>query len=289
MRILILLKKWDGGVGAVIKSIRTKLTQGGHKVICISREDDLKYFSSTRNLFLLRRKYREIIEREKPDIIYSQDWSVALPLVLPYRIFKERHFCCFHGNQRGVARPIQWIVGRGFKRRLFVVGDSLKKRFPNAHLVYNGVNLRHFRPLNKKRDCVGWIKKDTEILTMEELLSLAKKLNLDPLVAEKFEIPFERMNRDFYNKCKVFISMPQTAGFNLCWVEAMAAGVPIIIGNDEGIGWRLNIDKIGTKKELFMKAKKLKEKDYRKEIKKSGLTWESHIEKLLEVWKNEKL
>lgn len=288
MKILIILKKWKGGVGVVVKSIKTEFESRGHEVICISREEDLKCFSSVKNLFWLRKKYKKIVEGEMPDIIYTQDWSMALPLLFPYEILKKKHFCCFHGNQLGKTRFIQKIIGRKIGKRLFVVGDSLKKRFPDATLVYNGVDLNLFKPLNKRRDCLGWIKKETEIEEEEEVVALAIKMGLKPLIAKDFSIPFNKMNEDFYNKCKIFISLPPFgAGFNLCWVEAMAAGVPIIVGNKEGIGGKLSIDKFENKTDVFNKINSLKPKNYRKEIEKSDLTWKSHVNKLLKKWKNE--
>lgn len=287
MKILIFLIRWAGGVGVVINSIKKELEKKGHEVIIISREEDLKCFSSVKNLFWLRKKYKEIIKKENPDIIYTQDWSMALPLLFPFPIFKEKHFCGFHGNQLGKSKVLQTLVGKYLGRRLFVVGDSLKERFPKSNLVYNGVDLEEFKPLKKKRDCLGWIDKPTETLTKEEIINLSRKLKLKPLIAEKFSIPHEKMNKDFYNKCKIFVSLPpHSAGFNLCWVEAMAAGVPIIIGNNEGIGWKLPIDKFKDKRELFLKVEKLKEKNYRREVNKLNLTWEANSEKLLNVWKN---
>lgn len=285
MKILILLKRWKGGVGVVVNSIKKELESRGHKVICISREEDLKCFSSVKNLFWLRKEYKKIIKKENPNIIYTQDWSMALPLLFPFRIFKKKHFVCFHGNQLGKTKLIQKIIGKIMEKRLFVVGDSLKKRFPKSNLVYNGVDLDLFKPLNKKRDCLGWINKDTEIEEEEEVVALAKKLGLKLLIAKNYSIPFDKMNEDFYNKCKIFISLPPfNAGFNLCWIEAMAAGVPIIIGNKEGIGWKLNIDKFKTKKDLLRGLNKLSKKDYRKQIEKSDLTWKSHVDKLLNRW-----
>lgn len=285
MKILIFLTKWKGGVGVVVKSIKKELEKRGYDVVCISREEDLKYNSSVKNLFQLRKEYREIILKENPDIIYTQDWSMALPLLFPFSIYKEKHFCCFHGNQSGKTKFVQKIIGNKMKSKLFVVGDSLKKRFPQSNMCYNGVDLDLFKPLNKKRNCLGWINKETEIEEEEEVIDLANKLGLKPLIAKNFNIPFDKMNENFYNKCKIFISLPPFgAGFNLCWVEAMASGVPIIIGNKEGIGWKLNIDKFKDKEDLIKNLEKVSEKDYRKEIEKSDLTWKSHVDKLLDVW-----
>jgi hypothetical protein len=42
---------------------------------------------------------------------------------------------------------------------------------------------------------------------------------------------------EWYNSLKVFISYPKDfTGFNICWLEAKASGVPRILGNNNGIG-----------------------------------------------------
>ena len=87
---------------------------------------------------------------------------------------------------------------------------------------------------------------------------IAKDYNLKLSVAEN--IPSEQMN-NWYNKLKVFVSYPtKNAGFNLCWIEALASGVPIVLGNEEGIG--------------IKNAKK----NWKK------LTWEKNVNKLEEVF-----
>ena len=56
MKILIVLKKWKGGVGRVINSIKPLLEKEGHEVKVISREDDLKCFSMKSSWFKLQRE-----------------------------------------------------------------------------------------------------------------------------------------------------------------------------------------------------------------------------------------
>ncbi len=282
MKILVFLKKWPGGVGVVVKSVKRELEKRGHEVVCISREEDLRCFSSIRNLLWLRKNYEKIIKKERPDIIYTQDWSMALPLLFPFSIYKKKHFCCFHGNQLGKSRILQKIVGRILGKKLIVVGDSLKKRFPLSSLVYNGVDLKKFKPLKKKRNYLGWIKKDTEIYNQEEIQRLSEELGIPLLIAEK--IPFEKMNI-FYNKCKIFISLPpSSAGFNLCWLEALAAGVPLVIGNDEGIGYKIPIEKVTGKKEIKALIKKKNNKNSREWVEKESFTWEKNVRRLLRLW-----
>ena len=208
MKILIFLKKWPGGVGVIIKSIKEELEKRGHKVICISREEDLKLFSSIKNLFWLRKKYTELIKKENPDIIYTQDWSMAFPLLFPFRIFKKKHFCCFHGIQPGKGSVIQKIIGNLIGRKLIVVGDSLKKKFPKSVLIYNGIDLEKFKPnkkIKKIKNSVGFVNWKTKEYHYKEIKKAAKSVSKKLIVAEN--IPYKQMPK-FYQKLEYFISLP---------------------------------------------------------------------------------
>lgn len=287
MKILIFLTKWKGGVGTVVREIESELKKGGHGVISISREDNLKCFSSVKNLFWLREKYKEIIKKENPDIIYTQDWSMALPLLFPSKIYKQKHFCCFHGNETGVTFFMQPLIGRFMGNKIVAVGTYNKNRLPKSFLVSNGVNTEKFRPLKKKREFLGWINKETEIYSKDQLKYFAKKSGYKLKVAEN--IPPEKMNEEFYNKCKVFFSIPPpSAGCQLSWMEAMAAGVPKIIGNKEGDGNLLPISQISEFKGPVDAIINAKERNYRELTISGNFTWENHVDKLLRIWENEK-
>jgi hypothetical protein len=269
----------------VTNSIKKELEKRGHNVICISREKNLKIFSSVKKLFKLRKKYMKIIKRENPDIIYTQDWSMALPLIFPTIKFRKKHFCCFHGNQPGKTKIIQTLTGKLLGGNLIVVGDSLKKRFPKSSLIYNGVDLKMFKPskkIKKIKNSVGFVNWKTEEYHYEEIKSICEKLGKNLIVAEN--VPYDEMSK-FYNKLEMFISLPpKYAGFNMSWVEAMACGVPKIIGNSAGIGNKLEIDKFKTENELVENINKLKSKNYRKYIENSDFTWEKHVSNLLRVF-----
>ena len=89
--------------------------------------------------------------------------------------------------------------------------------------------------------------------------AIAKEKGLELSIAKN--IPPEKMN-DWYNTLKVFVSYPPSyVGFNLVWLEAKASGVPLVLGNENGIG----INKINE--------------DWKE------MTWENHVDKLLEVFK----
>jgi len=277
MKILILTIKLQGGVGVVIYNIHKFLEKKGHEVEVISRNEDLGKLNMPMSIL----KIRKLVREKNFDIVYTHDWSMALPLLFPFPLYIKKHFCCFHGNQRSIARIPQFFVGKLIGKRLLVVGDSLHKRFPRSKILYNGVDIDFFYPLGKKRDSLGFIQKGTESIFARDLEPLAKKFKLKLLVAEN--ILFEKMNKDFYNKCKVFVSLPPfSAGFNLCWVEAMAAGVPMVIGNNEGVGVKLPITKVKDIKEVGELKKDI---DYREWIIKSKLTWKDHVDNLLSIFR----
>ena len=247
MKILIVLIRWKGGVGRVIESIKPLLEKAGNEVEVISREDDLKSYSLKDSFFKLRRE----VKKRDYDILYTQDWSCALPF-LGFR----NHFICFHGNESNkLGRLIQNFIGKAMGKRLIVVGPKLKERFPKSNLIYNGVDFNKFRNLKKRRTKIGWVDKGTESITEEDFLKIAKKYRLKPTIAENIQP--EKMN-EWYNSLKIFVSYPpESAGFNLCWLEAKASGVPEILGNENGVG----INKI--------------KKDWKK------MSWENHVNKLL--------
>ncbi|MCR4327256.1 MAG: hypothetical protein NUV46_01600 [Nanoarchaeota archaeon] len=249
-KILIVLIKWGGGVGRVINSIKPLLEEKGYEVEVISREDDLKCYSLKSSLFKLRNE----VKKRRYDILYTQDWSCTLALI----DFKN-HYCCFHGQGVKFEKAVQSIVGDLMGKRLFVVGDKLKKEFPKSKLIYNGVNKKVFYNLKKERKYLGWIKRDYEEINQKGIKEMAKKYKLPVSIAEK--IPPEKMN-EWYNSLKVFVSYPKSfTGFNICWLEAKASGVPEILGNENGVG----ISK----------------------IKENGLdffSWENHVNKLVEVF-----
>jgi predicted dinucleotide-binding enzyme len=59
MKILIVLKKWSGGVGRANTALAKSLSKAGHEVDFISREDDLNISSLIRSIFSLRKKLRK--------------------------------------------------------------------------------------------------------------------------------------------------------------------------------------------------------------------------------------
>ena len=284
MKILILLKKWPGGVGTVIRNVKKELEKRGYEVKTISREEDLGINSLVKSIFPLRKKVKQIMKKENYDILYTQDWSIAFPLLFPYTLFSKKHFCVFHGTQFGPLKILQKTVGNFMGKKLIVADSLNKKRFPRSYLIPNTVDMNQFKPLKKRRKFLGWIEKGSELIKKEEMEELSEELNIPLLIAKDFK--YKEMNEKFYNKCKVFVSLPLGyAGCALSYMEAMATGVPKIVGNRNGEGFKYPFEKVEDFKNLKEAIEKAEERNYREWMKKNQITWSEHTEKLLSLFK----
>src|SRR3989344_6342131 len=296
MKILIILKNFNqrrglpGGVGNANEEIAKEMEKLGHKVDFLSREDDMKIYSLWKSIFPIRKKVKELMNKNHYEVIFSQDWSFAFPLLFPKRIFKKNHICCFCGHQENWLIFLQNIVGKMMGEKLIVIGDDLKKRFPKATLIYRGVNFSKFKPLKRKRDCLCWTDKGDEykMISEDELEKIAIENNLKLSIAKG--IPSNKMN-EFYNKCKVFISVPPQAGYNNSWNESMAAGVPIVIGNNKGGGTMLPLNRISKNEDNVKRINEIiknpKKINYRKWLRDIGFAWENVAKKMINFFEKE--
>jgi len=294
MKILIILRKFKGGIGKANTEIAEVLRKKGHQVDFLSREDDLKKYSLIKGILPIRKKVKQIMKKENYNIIYTQDYSIALPLLFPYLLFWKKHFCCFCGiKTRNHPNLIQFhhkflhrLVGKIMGKKLVVIGNQLKEAFPKSTLIYRGVNMKKFKSLKKKRNSIGWYYSDNETISLKEIRDISNKTKLKLLIFKN--ISPEKMN-DFYNECKVFINLPRTAGFNLSWLEAMAAGIPTIIGNYKGAGIFLPIEKVLNDEEnkvdkIIKIIRKPKRINYRKWLIDNNFTWENKTEELIKFF-----
>ncbi len=259
---MILIRGGEGGVNRVVNSIKPLLEKKGHKIDVISREDDLNRYSLISSFRVLRKE----VKRRDYDLIYTQDWSCALPF-----LFKKNHYCCFHGHNFGVGFFIQSLIGKIMGKRLIVVGPTLKKRFPKSNLIYNGASKKDFYDMKKKRKYIGYYFSNRKMNasdpiakeTLDKVKELKEKFKLETSLAK--DIPPNKMN-EWYNSLQFFICLPpKQTGFILGWLEAKFAGVPNIIGNEYGVG----ISNLNANWK--------------------SMTWENHVNKLLETFnrKNE--
>ena len=90
---------------------------------------------------------------------------------------------------------------------------------------------------------------------------------------------------DFYRKIETFISLPPSyAGFGLVYLEAMASGVPKIIGNNHGGGEILPVTKIEDYKSIKEAIVNAKKKNYRTWILDNKFTWEEAVKKMEKIF-----
>ena len=284
MKILVIYKKKGGGVGTVIKYFVKWFTKRGHNIEVISREDDLKIYSCIKSIFPIRRLVKEHMEKKNFDIIFTNDWGSALPLLLPYPLFRKKHFCLYHGTQPGFNRILQIIVGKFLGKRLLV--DLSKKYFPKATLFHERVDHEVFKP-NKKikiiKNSVGFASWPTDEYHFNESVNATKEAGKKFILAEN--ISKDKMP-EYYNKMESFISLPPSyAGFGLVNIEAMASGIPKIIGSNYGGGDLLPITKVEDFKSLTEAIKNAENKDYRKWIIENNFTWEEGVKELEEIFK----
>lgn len=282
MNILILVKERTGGVETLLRNISKEFEKLGYNVDIIARKEDLKIKNTLQSLYPLRKKVKEIMRDKKYNIIYTQDWNIALPLLFPYPIFRKKHFSFFHATQKGKGFFVQFLVGNLLGKRLLTGDRFNKKRFPQSTLIATSVNIDQFKPLHKKRKYLGWTNKNTETTSREEIEAIGKNLKIPVLIIEK--VPHNQMN-EVYNKCKIYVSLPpKKAGGGVTYMEAMAAGIPRIIGNMYAEGYKFPFDKVENFKNLEEAIKNSKERDYRKWMKDSRITWKAHTEKLIEIF-----
>lgn len=249
------------------------MEKAGHEVITLSREEDLKCFSTKAAWWKLRKKVKEI----KPDIIYTHDWSCALPILL----FKN-HFVHLYGFE--TENPIfQKIVGRLKGKKVTITNKTLKKQFPKATVSRPGVDLDEFYDMKQKRtpNSVGFANWETDFYSYDKIKKAVENLGYifitTGMKLKKEDIP------KFYNKIETFISLPpKSAGFNMSWIEAMACGVPKIIGNYNGVGKILDINHVEDFENIedALKNAGIK-KNYKIDPK---FNWEVQTNKILELF-----
>ena len=247
MKILMVIIRWKGGVGRVAENQKRVFEKLGHEVKVISREDDLKCFT-TRDGW---RELRRAVDKEGYDILYVQDWSCAIPLLAYKNVFVN-----FNGVEATHPR-LQKIVAMAQRKKLTVISGQLKTIFPNATLAHVGVDLDKFKnlELERKPGTIGFANFPTNDYNYSKIKKAAEETGLE-FVEIKMKLSADEMV-EFYNKLEYFISLPLVgAGFNMSWVEAMACNVPKIIGNYNGVGKSLDITHVESHSSVSEAIKK---------------------------------
>src|SRR3989344_3452655 len=140
MKILIIYRTEKDLVGKFTKEIAENLKKNGHSVDLASRNEDLGIQTLSGSMEGLKGFILKMDEKEKYDIIYTQDWSIALPLVIPSKALFEKHYCFFHDIEPSGAQSkiLQKIVGNMLGDKLIVRTKELKNKFPKSKFSPEG-------------------------------------------------------------------------------------------------------------------------------------------------------
>ena len=143
MKILIVCRKKEGENWDAVKNMEKKLTQLRHDIEILAREEDLNMNSLSSSMGSLSSAVEKLDAKNGYDMIYTQDWSIALPFLIPTKILFEKHYCLFHDIEPSAAksRILQKIVGNMMAEKLLVRTKELKEKFPKAILSPDGVSL----------------------------------------------------------------------------------------------------------------------------------------------------
>ena len=113
MKILIVYRRKEKDSWESIKGIWEKLKELGHEVEILSREEDLNMDSLSSSMNSLGKIVEKMDKERNYDVIYTQDWSIAFPLLIPSKILFGKHYCIFHNFEASGAQSkiMQKITG----------------------------------------------------------------------------------------------------------------------------------------------------------------------------------
>jgi len=149
MKIVILYRTQKDATGSFAKKIKENLEKGGHKVELVSRNEDLHLPSLSSSMDGLKEFVIKKDKIENYDIVYTQDWSIAFPLLFPSKVLFDKHYCLFHETEEeggAQSKILQKITGNLLGNHLLVKTAELRKRFSKSTLSEKGlevVNLKN--------------------------------------------------------------------------------------------------------------------------------------------------
>lgn len=279
MKVLMVHKTRIGGVSAHVSDLKKELIKQKFKVDEVSRVEDLGFGGFLSSYFKMKKFFRKM--SSKYNVIHVHDWSLAYPAI---KSGIKNLVCTFHGfPTHFIAKIFQNYCIKKLDSRAVVV--SLKMVVNGANYIPNGVDLNLFKASKKFRrdmNLVGVAQK----YNLSEIKKVVKSLGFKFVVANT--IPHDKMP-EFYSKIGIFVSIPpECTGFNLVWIEAMACGVPHVIGDSSGVGYQLPIHKVDNFDDLGKLLSNIKKLtplgNQRKWIEKNQMTWKDHVKKLKLVY-----
>ncbi len=143
MKILILYRTNKDSTGKFLKSLEKNLVKGRHKVKMVSRNENLHMPSLSSSIRGIKDFVSKEVDENKYDLIYTQDWSIAFPLLFPSKILFDKHYCLFHSVEetRAQSKIMQKITGNLLGNHLLVRTEELKKKFSKATRSEDGMTV----------------------------------------------------------------------------------------------------------------------------------------------------
>ena len=148
MKILILYRTVKDSVGKFVLDLKNNLEGKGHGVEIFSRNEDLHFSTLSSSMGGLKEFVTEKDRKNNYDIIYTQDWSIAFPLLLPAKTLFQKHYCLFHSHEEiggTQSKILQKITGNLLGSHLLIKTEELKKKFPKAVLSKDGLEILNFK------------------------------------------------------------------------------------------------------------------------------------------------
>jgi hypothetical protein len=140
MKILLVFRNREGESWEIVENLRQGLEEMGHKIDLLSREDDLGVNSLSSSMGSLKEAVKKLDKEKNYDVIYTQDWSIAFPMLIPSRVFEDKHYCFFHNIEpKGQSKIFQKIVGNMMDEKLVVRNEKLGEMFPKSTISSMGI------------------------------------------------------------------------------------------------------------------------------------------------------
>lgn len=144
MRILIIYRTKNDDVGKFVTNLKINLEKNGNIVDLYSRNEDLHMSSLSSSMEGIKDfvKWKDL--ENKYDLIYTQDWSIAFPLLFPSKVAYKKHYSLFHNIQEdgnSTSKILSKIAANMLGDHLFVRNQDLKKIFSRSSLSEDGMKI----------------------------------------------------------------------------------------------------------------------------------------------------
>lgn len=282
MKVLLVHKTKVGGVSVHVREVKRQLARSGVRVNEVTRVEGLSAKSFLESYGKMKRFFSE--HGPEYDVVHAHDWSIAYPAL---RAGLKNLVATFHGfPTHPIARAFEDYCIKRLGKRAVVISPTMKRRYPDATYIPNGVDLKLFKPSGRRTPGLVGVAQKYNVAEIEKAVTAA---GMRLIRAEG--VSYEKMPA-FFSKIETFVSIPPSiTGFNLVWLEAMACEVPYIIGTDAGIGEVLPIHKIDGLESLGSTLQKIRNgelkplRNQRRWIEKNGFTWQSHARQLVRLYR----